>query len=186
MIPVRLSKPRRIVSEFDPALKGFPRVKNKVVNGQDIPEIGIMPYRASLDLKYLGELDNLPFLPTIFEVVPLEVRHRNLDKGEDTNWWLVFQLHVINIENWDEVSAPLTWQRHEALDKRLLSDKMADYFPFEVVRDIAEKIIQLSSADGVTIPFSVSDTLKDILEERRFAYQIKIPVALSGDVVPKK
>jgi hypothetical protein len=174
-MPKRISASRRVVAICDPALSyNFPQLKTKVLdNGQEVPDIGLVPYGATLNIEFLGDLDKLPVKPTVFEIMPLQSRFMNWDRGEDTDWRSVFQFHVIGIKD-SGFDAELTYETVNGMDYKTLDDDSMDMIPDSFVKDIANMVIQLAKYDGATIPFSMLGTSTATLKRCRDARSLRI------------
>lgn len=169
VMPKRLSGSRRVVSLYDPALVNFPQLRTeKLDNGQEVPILGLVPYGATLDMSFLGDLSELPCDgPTVFEVMPLRTRFLHLDKGEKTDWTIIFQLHVSAIDN--SGIKNLSWEQLPNFDYKTLTDESLEMFPVDFIRDIGNMIVQLAKGDGATIPFLMLDTYMDVSRRSRAA-----------------
>lgn len=156
-MPKRLSGARELISMLDPSIQGVPSIKK--VPREDGTEIitGKIPYGNTLDISYLGDLSVLPHGgPTIFKVMPLQSKYMYLDQDEDTNWRMVFQLHVSGVRN-SGVDKEIEFEKINGLDYSILTDESLDLFPIDFIEDIGHMIIQLAKGDGNTIPFIMRD-----------------------------
>ena len=133
MIKKRLSASREIISRVDPALAGF--------NMENIEK-----YVESLDIADLGDFSNFKNKPSVFTIEPLTVKYEYLVYGNSRpDFWGVFASHVKNITNLDF---------DLKFSENVLTDKMRDYFPPEVVHDIAGIIIMLANRSQEQIFFT--------------------------------
>lgn len=157
-MPKRLSGARELISMLDPSIQGIPSLK-KIQNADGTESVmGKIPYGNTLDITFLGDLSGLPYGgPTIFRVMPLQTKYMYLDNGEDTNWRLVFQLHVSGIRN-SGVDKDINFERANGLDYSILTDESLELFPIDFIEDIGHMIVQLAKGDGNTIPFIMRDT----------------------------
>lgn len=183
VMPKRLSGSRKVVAMCDPALSNFPQLKTKKLdNGQEVPSLGLIPYGATLDIEYLGNLDELPFGgPTVFEVMPLQTKFAHWDKGDESDYQMIFQSHVIKIENFD-AERELVMERLPGFDYKTIDDKSMELIPLSFVKDIGNVILQLAKCDGNTIPFSMLGTSTDILRRCRAAQHLNLSHAIMGVV----
>jgi hypothetical protein len=177
----RLTASKKIVAGCDPALANFPRLlTKKIENDMEVPDVGLIPYGSTLDISYLGNLDDLPYGgPMVFEVMPLQTRYINWDRGEDTDYKTVFQCHVIGIERCD-FKAELNFEQLPGFNYKTLDDKSVDLFFASFIKEIAHKIIELSKVDGCVIPFSTLGSSTAILQRCQVAQLLNLESARSA------
>lgn len=185
-IPRRITGTRKLVAMCDPSLATFPQLKTKMLNGVEVPDIGLVPYGTTLDIAYLGDLSELPGGgPTVFEVMPMQTRFMSWDRGENTDHVAVFQMHVVGVENFD-AKPPLSWETIQGVDHKTLDEKSVEQFPMSFIVDISHMIIQLAKGDGQTIPFSTLGSSSDILRRCRAAQFLNLSHVHTAAVKPSK
>lgn len=135
--PERPSSIKRLISRKDPSLAIYDRET-------------IRKYHFTLDIG-IFKLKETKFTdpPFIFHCLPLRAKLANLySEGNmsQLDWWRIFQTHVVEIEN-----IPPTWDIKK--DGDYLDDTVQERFGDELVKDIAQMIVQWANADGDLIPF---------------------------------
>lgn len=125
---------RKVVSRFDPSWRFTSHVENAYTN-----------YCDTLDLKYVEQCGPLPDPLTVFQILPLKVTHECFVDGKNTNWWEIFRAHVTEISG--------VQLKHDRAGR--LDDSVRDELGFDVVKDIADMIVNLANTDGVSCFFTL-------------------------------
>ena len=131
----RLTAARKVVSIYDDALAGI-----------DIIALGT--YVTTREIEHLGDLDKLPEKPVVFILEPMTTKTERWE--DDPRALVAFCCREIN-------NAPIEWSVEHKVTSGLrhLSDETMDAIPLNVVREMANVIIEM--ANGDTAPFVPPD-----------------------------
>ena len=131
-----------------------------------LPQETIRKYSQELDISILGDPANMLEMPAIVSIAPLKARWAHLDRGTDntaSDYWAIFALHVQAIKGNAQVDMEWTGEG----DFRALTDKVHEQIPEDVIRDVAQMIIQLANGEGTHVPFDVLVGLSATISARR-------------------
>ena len=151
MLGERLTAARWVVSLEDPALVPILR--------DDPAAVG--KYSRTRDIADLGgveRLEQLPKPPTLVKLAPMLVKYQHLENNPE--YLLAF--HAQEFKNAPDAFAD--WE--DISGDRCLTQAAVNAIPRAVVREWADVVLQLASADGVTTPFGAPDGWLDRMQRR--------------------